>query len=189
MRTMIQSYGLLFRLPALAAVAVILALAVSGCQEQLDLSTLPQQTDTLVDTSYVELFPPFSGFSGAEDILIGNDQLLYVADTKANRVVMMNRAGQILSEKSMLHPLSLAQDTRLDLLVGGEVALANGDTAGAISACILCLRRRIRRTILRYRQSTPSGSSMHVLTGASPDWRCLATIPISRCGEDRTTAA
>jgi len=64
--------------------------------------------------------------------MIGNDQLLYVADTRANRVVMMNRAGMVLSERSILQPMSLAQDTRLDLLVGGVIVSVNGDTAGAI---------------------------------------------------------
>jgi hypothetical protein len=116
-------------LKILSAVALI---AVSGCEKKFDLSTLPQQQDAVLDTAYVQIFPPFSGFSGPEDVMMGNDQLLYVADTKANRVVMMNRAGQQLSQRTMLHPLSLAQDSRLDLLVGGEIVAANGDTAGAI---------------------------------------------------------
>jgi len=116
-------------LKILSAVALI---AAAGCEEKFDLSTLPQQQDTVLDTAYVQIFPPFSGFSGPEDVLIGNDQLLYVADTKANRVVMLNRAGQQLSARTVLHPFSLAQDSRLDLLVGGEIVVANGDTAGAI---------------------------------------------------------
>ncbi len=103
-----------------------------GCEKEFDLATLPQPGGPTLDTSYVEIFPPFYGFAGPQDILIGNDQLLYVADTKANRVVMLNSAGQELSERTMLHPQSLAQDSRLDLLVGGEMVAANGDTAGAI---------------------------------------------------------
>ena len=86
----------------------------------------------VIDTAYVEISPPFSGFSGAEDVFIGNDQLLYVADTYANRVVMMNRAGWFMSARTILHPISIAQDSRLDLLVGGEVVASNGDTVGAI---------------------------------------------------------
>jgi hypothetical protein len=80
----------------------------------------------------VELSPPFEGFAGAEDIAIGNDQLLYVADTRASRIVMMNRAGQIMSTRAMLHPHAITQDLRLDLLVGGELVASNGDTVGAI---------------------------------------------------------
>ena len=109
--------------------AILLA---SGCEEKFDLATLPQQPVTTQDTSYVQLSPSFAGFAGAEDIAIGNDQLLYVADTRANRVVMMNRAGQILSTRAILHPISVAQDLKLDLLVGGETVAANGDTMGAI---------------------------------------------------------
>ncbi len=92
----------------------------------------PDQQPATIDTSYVEVEPPFDGFTNPEDVMIGNDQLLYVADTWANRLVMMNRAGQFLSERTMLHPISVAQDTRLDLLVGGEMVAASGDTVGAI---------------------------------------------------------
>jgi hypothetical protein len=117
----------------LAFLLVTLFLAISpGCEEPIDLSALPRPDTFVLDTSYVRFDPPFAGFVGAEDIMVGNDQLLYVADTRANRVVMMNRAGMILSEKSILQPRSLAQDTRLDLLVGGVIVAANGDTAGAI---------------------------------------------------------
>jgi len=115
---------------------ILLILLIAGlfstCQEKLDLSTLPQQTDTSLDTSYVQIFPPFGGFVGAEDVLIGKDQLLYVADTRANRIVMMDRAGQIMSTRTMLHPHAVTQDLRLDLLVGGELVAENGDTIGAI---------------------------------------------------------
>ncbi len=94
---------------------------------------LPSERQAAVlDTSYVEVQPSFSGFSGPEAILIGRDQLLYVADTRANRLVMLNRAGQFLSAKSMLHPVSIGQDTRLDLLVGGEIIAASGDSVAAI---------------------------------------------------------
>jgi hypothetical protein len=110
-----------------------LALAfVAGCEKPLDLATLPEPDTVVRDTSYVELWPRFGGFTGPEDVMVGNDQLLYVADTKANRIVMLNRAGQVLSTRSMLHPRSLGQTSRLDLLVGGEVVSASGDTAGAI---------------------------------------------------------
>jgi hypothetical protein len=114
-------------IPVLSLVALL-----AGCEERLDLSTLPQDETAALDTAYLRIDPPFPGFAGAEDLQIGRDQLLYVADTRANRVVMLNRGGQVMSTRTMLHPVSIAQDTRLDLLVGGEVVAANGDTAGAI---------------------------------------------------------
>ena len=111
------------RLRAIIALALLLG---AGCAERLDLSTLPAEPVVVADTSYVPIFPPYPGYEGAQDIMIGNDQLLYVADTRANRVVMLNRAGQFMSSRTMLHPISLGQTTRLDLLVGGEMVAASG---------------------------------------------------------------
>jgi hypothetical protein len=121
--------GMVFRclFGSLSAVVVVM-----GCDQEFDLATLPQPELIIADTSYVQVFPPFGGYDGAEDLQIGNDELMYVAHTRANRLVMLNRAGQILSERRILHPRSVAQDTRLDLLVGGEIVTSNGDTAGAI---------------------------------------------------------
>lgn len=134
---------------------------LTGCEQKLDLSTLPQQGAATLDTAYVQLFPPFSGFTQPQDILVGNDQLIYVADTRANRIVMMNLAGTILSTRFMLSPLSLAQDSRLDLLVGGEIAAANGDTVGAL---------------FRIHLVSPSPDSAHRLDRARIDtvWQELA---------------
>ena len=109
---------------------IVLVAAFLGCESKFDLSTLPQQGPSTLDTAYVQIFPPFGGFSNPQEVLVGNDQLIYVADS--GRVVMLNLAGAELSSRAMLHPISLAQDSRLDLLVGAEVVAANGDTAGAI---------------------------------------------------------
>jgi hypothetical protein len=44
-------------------VTIFLILLIAGlfgaCQKEYDISTLPRQPDTLLDTSYVELSPPF----------------------------------------------------------------------------------------------------------------------------------
>ncbi len=105
---------------------------LAGCDTPMDLNTLPQQPLSVLDTSYVAVMPPFGGFNGPEGILIGKDQLLYVADTRANRLVMMNRAGGELSERTMIHPRAVAQDSKLDLLVCGEIIASTGDTVGAL---------------------------------------------------------
>ena len=118
---------------ASVTVCVVLGtLLGTGCQEKFDLATLPQQRMQILDTAYVQIYPPLGSFVGPRGILIGRDQLLYVADSAGNSLVMMNRAGQVLSSRRMLHPLSVGQDSRLDLLVGGEVATASGGTAGAL---------------------------------------------------------
>jgi hypothetical protein len=94
-------------------------------------------------------------------LLLGKDQLLYVADTRANRVVMLNRAGGVLSSRPMLAPVSLAQDSRLDLLVGGVIVAANGDSIGAL---------------FRVHLVSTSADSAHRLDRAAVDtvWRELA---------------
>jgi len=132
-----------------------------GCEQKFDLATLPQQGADTRDTAYIQLSPPFGGFSQPQDVLVGLDQLLYVADTYANRVVMMNLAGTVLSSRSMIRPISIAQDTRLDLLVGGEMVAANGDTVGAL---------------FRIHLVSPSPDSAHRLDRARMDtvWRELA---------------
>lgn len=107
----------------------------AGCEKELDLAEVTAgRFDPLdvSDTAYVEIDPPYVSTPGGEDLMIGNDQLLYVAETRNDRIVMMNRAGMVLSTRRMLRPQSLAQDSRLDLLVGGSVVTASGDTAGAI---------------------------------------------------------
>lgn len=118
-------------IPAVIA-CLLWASAHFGCESPMDLSTLPQQPATVIDTAYVGIDRPFGGFTQPEGILLGKDQLLYIADTRANRVVMLNRAGTVLSTRTMLHPASLSQDSRLDLLIGGEMIASNGDTVGAI---------------------------------------------------------
>ena len=114
----------------LLLVGVTFLMVIVGCEEKPPL--LAPIPDTGVDTAYVEISPSFSGFNKPQDILIGNDQLLYVADTDNDRVVMMNRAGQILSQRRIIRPISIAQDSRLDLLVGGLVIAQNGDSAGSV---------------------------------------------------------
>jgi hypothetical protein len=120
------------------AISVVALLLLSwGCQDESGLPMIEELQRTanqieVLDTAYVEIYPPFGGFSEPEDVMIGNDQLLYVADTRANRVVMLNRAGWFMSARTILHPVSVAQDSRLDLLVGGEMVASNGDTIGAI---------------------------------------------------------
>ena len=116
----------------LFGISLAFMVALTGCEKKYDLGSLPQEGNTSKDTSYVPLSPPFGGFTGPEDVMVGIDQLMYVADTRANRIVMLNLAGAQLSTRSMLHPVSLAQDSRLDLLVSGEIVAANGDTIGAI---------------------------------------------------------
>ncbi|MBI1806342.1 MAG: hypothetical protein HYR76_04745 [Ignavibacteria bacterium] len=111
-------------------------LCLIGCEERFDLNKLPSptQADTLGVTSYVEVFPPWGGFATPTAIMVGGDQLIYVVDHDDNQVVMMDASGAILQRDStILHPISIAQNSKLDLYIGGEAIAQNGtDTIGAI---------------------------------------------------------
>ena len=107
----------------------------SGCTDRASINeftALENTYYTVGDTSYVEIYPPYQlGFNGPTAVLYGNDQLLYVADTRNNRIVMMDAAGGVLGACQIDQPISLAQDFRLDLLIGGTV-MKNGNPVGAI---------------------------------------------------------
>ena len=107
----------------------------SGCTDRASIDEFVALENTYYkvgDTTYVEIYPPYqSGFNGPTAILYGYDQLLYVADTRNNRVVMMDAAGGYLGACHIDQPISLAQDYRLDLLVGG-IMMKNGNQVGAI---------------------------------------------------------
>jgi hypothetical protein len=120
--------------PSIIASVVLAFGLFIGCNEEFNLDRLAGARGPVdnSDTSYVEIFPPFSGFEGPGAICIGNDQILYVADTKANRVVMMNLAGTVLGQRSIDRPVAIAQDLRLDLLIGGVVVSSVNDTMGAV---------------------------------------------------------
>jgi hypothetical protein len=106
-----------------------------GCTDRFPIAPFIALQDSIysvADTSYLEIYPPYQmGFNGPTAILFGNDMLFYVADTRNNRVVMMDVAGGYLGECHIDRPVSLAQDYRLDLLVGG-VVIRNGLETGAL---------------------------------------------------------
>lgn len=72
------------------------------------------------DTNYVQINPPWEGFNKPQDIFIGNEPFVYVADTDNNRIVMMNLAGTVLGTREIKKPIAIAQDYQLNLIVCAE---------------------------------------------------------------------
>jgi hypothetical protein len=107
----------------------------NGCTDRASINEFVALENTYYkvgDTSYVEIYPPYQAtLSAPTAILYGHDQLLYIADTRNNRVVMMDAAGGFLGACPIDQPISLAQDYRLDLLVGGTVT-KNGNQIGTL---------------------------------------------------------
>lgn len=118
----------------MALIIFAFSIILIGCEDRFPLSSLPDPLAGLSvgDTTYLEVTPPFEGFNEPGGIFIGPDQLLYVADTKNNRIVMMNTAGHILGVRTVLRPTAVAQDLRLDLLVAGLVLEGGKDSVGAV---------------------------------------------------------
>ena len=103
--------------------------------EKFDITTLPDPGSSTVigDTNYIEILPPWGGFEEPTAILMGNDQLLYIVDHANNEIVMMDIGGAVLKRRTILHPTSIAQNSKLDLYIGGEAISPNGnDTMGVI---------------------------------------------------------
>lgn len=110
-------------------------LFLAGCEQRFDTSVLPDahQVVSPGDTTYVELFPPWGGFEEPRAMIVGRDQLIYVADYGRNELVMLDAGGARLGSIAIPHPISVAQNSKLDLYVGGETIAPNGvDTIGAI---------------------------------------------------------
>jgi hypothetical protein len=119
---------------ALAILAIVLAL-LSGCVTRTDISAFQANplNYTGNDTTYVEISPPWTGFVSPRAIIVGSDQLIYVADYGANEIIMMDAGGTVLKRRSILHPTAIAQNSILDLYVTGEtISPYGGDTIGAV---------------------------------------------------------
>ena len=91
------------------------------CGEKIKLPTsLPFSQDKALDTTYVQVTPVWTEaggmpFNEPEDVFIGYDTYIYVADTGNDRIVKMDRRGQFIAEYPVDHPVSVAQDPLLRL--------------------------------------------------------------------------
>lgn len=157
---------------------------LQGCVEKFDPATLPRETIAVLDTSYVLIEPPFAigKLRQPEDIFVGYDQLLYIADRDSG-LFMLNLGGQVLSRRrDILHPISIGQDTRLDLIVGCEIVTSVGDTVGATvrlhlvdaahrldSARVDTLWREIAHPRRRFPGITVFGDNQYLAVRTGPD--------------------
>lgn len=98
---------------------IVMAIILS-CSDKFDLSTVQTDNSNVNisgDTLFVQLYPIWEGFNGPQDVIVGREPFIYVADTDNDRIVMLNLDGQVLGSRSIKHPVALAQDHRLNLLV------------------------------------------------------------------------
>ena len=81
------------------------------------------------DTLYIQQSPVWTGFNRPQDIIIGKETFIYVADTDNDRIVMMNIAGHFLGVRKIEKPVAIAQDFQLNLIVCAQFdTLIGGST-------------------------------------------------------------
>lgn len=149
------------------------ALLFNSCGEKLDLAQFPitnNGTVNISDTLYILQTPVWSGFNKPEDILLGNEPLVYVADTKNNRVVQMDIAGGFIGEISVNNPRKITQDYNFDLLVIADSVVSTMDTVSIVYRINVVaaggnLSNATKSTYLRSTYPTPNTSTLRKFTG------------------------
>jgi len=109
----------------------------TSCTEKLDLTDIDTGNGNINiggDTVYVQLNPVWEGFNKPQDIMVGREPFIYVADTDNDRIVMMNLNGDILGARSIKRPVALAQDYKLNLIVCAELDTIVGGQSQTFSA-------------------------------------------------------
>jgi hypothetical protein len=107
----------------LIAIIFLTAFTFYSCEDKLDLSKFPITNNGNVnvsDTVYVQQQPVWSNFNGPEDVLVGNEPVIYVADTKNNSVVQLDLSGGYIGNYNFglnIFPKKISQDGFFDLLV------------------------------------------------------------------------
>jgi len=98
----------------------IIIIFINSCTDKFDttvFNTSSQAPNLTGDTVYIQLSPVWEGFNNPQDILIGREPFIYVADMNNDRIVMLNLDGKILGTRTITKPVALAQDYELNLIV------------------------------------------------------------------------
>ncbi|RPI05346.1 MAG: hypothetical protein EHM64_06810 [Ignavibacteriae bacterium] len=120
----------------LSSALLLFLFLLAGCREdKYNINSLPQSSSStnanFSDTVYVKQNPDWTGFNNPQAIIVGNEPLVYVADTYNDRIVMLDIAGRVIGySQPIRRPVALAQDKRLQLLVCAEFdTVLQGQTA------------------------------------------------------------
>ena len=123
----------------------LLLMAMSGCKETIFGEKAPNidaqfpivpPTDTR-SIEFIQAVPVWTGFNYPEDVMVGYDNLVYVADTYNDRVVQLDINGTVLGSISIPRPVAIAQDRKLDLLIAGR----RDTTVGGQTIQLACIYR------------------------------------------------
>ena len=98
----------------------LVMLFILKCGDKFDLNNIDAGNSNINitgDTLYIPINPVWEGFNKPQDIMVGREPFIYVADTENDRIVLLNLDGQVLGTKSIKKPVAIAQDYRLNLIV------------------------------------------------------------------------
>lgn len=105
---------------------LILFFAFFYCGKRIKLPTnLPQSGAGIADTTYVPVSPEWTAANGIpfnhpEDVHVGIDGYVYIADTGNDRIVKLDQGGNFVSQYAGIkHPQSISQDRLLRLIATG----------------------------------------------------------------------
>ncbi len=105
---------------------IVLLLVLAACGKRIKLPTdIPQPSGGTTDTTYVPLTPAWTAaggipFSRPQDVHVGFDGHIYVADTGNDRIVELDQTGGFVSQyDGVTEPWSVSQDRLLRLLATG----------------------------------------------------------------------
>ncbi len=103
--------------------AATLVFGALSCIEKVDINDFPEVVGTdQRSIEYIPMLPEWPGFNRPEDVHVGYDELIYVADTDNDRVAMLDINGTVLAySQTIRRPVAIAQDRGLDLLVVGRL--------------------------------------------------------------------
>ncbi len=99
--------------------AILVTLFLTNCVTKFDApDNSPKDGGQIIsDTLYIQQTPIWKGFNRPQDIIVGKETFIYVADTDNNRIVMLNLAGHVVGERAIKQPIAIAQDFQLNLIV------------------------------------------------------------------------
>jgi hypothetical protein len=105
----------------------ISALFIISCGEKTNLSQFPITNNgggnNIGDVVYVQQYPTWNQFNKPQAVLVGREPLVYVCDTKNNRIVQLDLSGAEIGSLGIRNPVAIAQDYNYDLLVVGDSVL------------------------------------------------------------------
>ncbi len=114
-------------------ILIFVIVVIYSCTDKFDIVDTgdPVSQGSIGDTLYIQQNPVWDGFNKPQDIIVGREPFLYVADTENDRIVMLDVAGQRLGELAVPHPTAIAQDYDLSLIICGTF-----DSAGVTYSAV-----------------------------------------------------